>query len=88
VLLPLPDRIEVILSTLHLPRRDLGLTCSFQLPSQCSLWGPSAADESMTAGLCVVHLDDLLLLCWLAVEDIALFTRVGTLALSSYGSRA
>jgi hypothetical protein len=42
----------------------------------------------MTACLCVVDLDDLLLLCWLAVKDITLLARVRALALSSYSSRA
>lgn len=88
VLLPLPDRIEVILRPLHLLGCDLGLACGFELPSQGRLRGTGAADKTMTASLRIVHLDDLLLLCWLAVGDIALLTRMGTLALSSHGSRA
>jgi len=88
VLLPLADGVEVILGALGLLGSRLGLACGLELPRQGRLRGTGAADKAVTTCLCIVDLDHLLLLCGLAVEDVALLARVGSLALCSDGSRA
>jgi hypothetical protein len=74
--------------SLRLLRRGLGLSCGFQLPREGRLRGSRATNKTVTAGLGVVHLDDVLLLRRLAVEDIALLTGMGALALPSDGGWA